>query len=418
MKHGRTILFLSPRYPWPLIGGDRVKAYHLLRHLAKDHNVLLVTFNHGAHPTPEQRTAIESLGVEVHAVPLAPLPAALASLRTFTTDLPLEITFYTRPDFRAIVDELMAHRRIDLGVSFFMRTAEYLRPYPLLPKILIAEDCRVEYQTRSSQAARSPIQKLVRWWETRKLLRYEPVVIEEFNVTTFVSPEDIAASTNLNPRATYALVTNGVDMDRFSYHEGHSERRGLLFAGKLDVLANHLMASTIIRNILPIVRATVPDTTLTIAGAGPRKALRALASSSVRIDADVPDLVPYFHRAAVFVHPHHGGSGIQNKVLEAMATGCPVVTTPSGLQGIDAEHGVHAMIGTTPEELAQHVITVLHNVDLRATLARNARQLMVDTHSWPHVFDQIDSVISSVLPPVATSSTNTSQPATSFPSMS
>ncbi|MBS1560538.1 MAG: glycosyltransferase [Bacteroidetes bacterium] len=416
MKHGRTILFLTPRYPWPLIGGDRVKAYHLLRHLAAQHNVILVTFNHGDHPTPEQRAAIEGLGVEVHAVPLAPLHAALASARTFTTDLPLEITFYTRPDFRAIVDNLVAHRGIDLGISFFMRTAEYLRPYPALPKILIAEDCRVEYQTRSTEAARSPIQKLVRWWETRQLLRYEPVVIEEFDVTTFVSPEDITASTGLNERATYALVTNGVDMDRFAFHEGHAERHGLLFAGKLDVLANHLMATTIIRRILPSVREAVPNTTLTIAGAGPRRALRALATTGIRIDADVPDLVPYFHRAAVFVHPHHGGSGIQNKVLEAMATGCPVVTTPSGLQGIEATHGVHAMIGTTPEELAAHVITILRDEDLRATLARNARQLMVDTHSWSHVFEQMDGVIASVLP--TTTPVDIPTPATPQPSAS
>lgn len=416
MKHGRTILFLTPRYPWPLIGGDRVKAYHLLRHLAAQHNVILVTFNHGDHPTPEQRAAIEGLGVEVHAVPLAPLHAALASVRTFTTDLPLEITFYTRPDFRAIVDNLVAHRGIDLGISFFMRTAEYLRPYPALPKVLIAEDCRVEYQTRSTEAARSPIQKLVRWWETRQLLRYEPVVIEEFDVTTFVSPEDITASTGLNARATYALVTNGVDMERFAFHEGHAERHGLLFAGKLDVLANHLMATTIIRRILPSVREAVPNTTLTIAGAGPRRALRSLASTGIRIDADVPDLVPYFHRAAVFVHPHHGGSGIQNKVLEAMATGCPVVTTPSGLQGIEATHGVHAMIGTTPEELAAHVITILRDEDLRATLARNARQLMVDTHSWSHVFEQMDDVIASVLPNA--SSVGIATPATPQPSAS
>lgn len=414
MKHGRTILFLTPRYPWPLIGGDRVKAYHLLRHLAARHNVILVTFNHGDHPTPEQREAIEGLGVEVHAVPLTPIHAALASVRTFTTDLPLEITFYTRPDFRAIVDNLVAHRDIDLGISFFMRTAEYLRPYPALPKILIAEDCRVEYQTRSTEAARSPLQKLVRWWETRQLLRYEPVVIEEFDVTTFVSPEDITASTGLNARARYALVTNGVDMDRFAFHEGHAERHGLLFAGKLDVLANHLMATTIIRRILPIVREAVPNTTLTIAGAGPRRALRSLASTGIRIDADVPDLVPYFHHAAVFVHPHHGGSGIQNKVLEAMATGCPVVTTPSGLQGIEAAHGVHAMIGTTPEELAAHVITILRDEALRATLARNARQLMVDTHSWSHVFEQMDSVIGSVLP--TSSSVDIPTPATPQPS--
>lgn len=387
-----------------------MKSYHLLRHLAASNNVILVTFNHGAHPTSEQRKAVESLGVEVHAVPLSPLMAGISSVRTFTTDLPLEITFYTRPEFKAIVDEILEKRNVDLGISFFMRTAEYLRS-TTVPKILIAEDCRVEYQSRSTDAARSPLQKLVRWWETRQLLRYEPNVVTQFDRTTFVSPEDVAALTALNSTAKYAIVTNGVDMERFSFVEDTSERRGLLFAGKLDVLANHLMATTIVRDILPTVRAAVPGVTLTIAGAAPRRALHAFAGAEVRIDANVPDLVPYFHHAAIFIHPHLGGSGIQNKVLEAMATGCPVVTTPSGLQGIAAEHGVHALIGRTPAELATHVITLLRDASLRTRLARNARALMEATHAWDHVFAQLDAVIDDVCPRTP-SSTSSVQPAT------
>ena len=112
---------------------------------------------------------------------------------------------------------------------------------------------------------------------------------------------------------------------------------------------------------------------------------------------DVPEIVPYLHSHAVFVHPHKGGSGIQNKLLEAMAAGCAVVTTQSGLQGIKAKHGEHCLIGTTPEEIADHVIHLLQNPAERQRLARNARQLMEETHYWDVVNDQIDAVIDEVL---------------------
>lgn len=391
-----TILFLTPRFPWPLIGGDRVKAYHLLRHLGKRHRVHVVTFSHGAPPTDIQRRKLEELGVELHVVPLDPLRAGMASIRTFWTGLPLEITFYTRPDFKRVVDDILAHENVDLAISFFMRTAEYVRDVVGLPKILIAEDCRLEYQTRSTLAARTLPQKLVRWWETRKLRRYEPAVVNDFDLTTFVSPEDVAAMEKLNRSASYHVVTNGVDLDRFSFRDDHERRSGLLFAGKLDVLANHLMAGTIIRDIMPVVHAAVPDTELIIAGASPKAALQRMAGPHIGIEADVPDLVPYLHRAAIFIHPHHGGSGIQNKVLEAMAAGCAVVTTPSGLQGIGAVHGTHVLVGTAPEELARHVIRLLKDAGERSILARNARTLMMQTHSWDHVFSQLDRTIAGV----------------------
>jgi sugar transferase (PEP-CTERM/EpsH1 system associated) len=407
------ILFLTPRFPWPLIGGDRVKSYHLLRHLAKHHQVTLVAFNHGGRASQEQIDHIESLGVEVFDLPLQPLAAGAASLRTVVTPLPLEIAFYTRPDYRRAVEHLLATRDYDLGISFFMRTAEYIRYRRELPKILIAEDCRVEYQSRSTSASKSPLQKLVRWWETRKLLRYEPQIVEDFDVTTFVSNEDIASMKRLNRSPRYELVTNGVDLDYFHDTGAHHERHGMLFSGKLDVQANHLMATTIIRDVLPKVRERIPDATLTIAGAHPRPALRALIGDGIDLHADVPHMLPYFQRAAVFIHPHHGGSGIQNKVLEAMASGCPVVTTPTGLQGIDAVHGVHAMVGTTPGELAEHVVTLLRDQSLRIQMAAAARYLMEVTHSWDHVFEQIDATIASCVPHSFSTATGSSTPVSS-----
>lgn len=392
-----TILFLSPRFPWPLIGGDRVKAYFLLKHLARSYRVILVTFSHGKTPTPDQIEAMRSIGVELHTVTLEPMKAGLASIRTLWSNLPLEIAFYTRPEFQHVVDDLLKRERIDLVVSFFMRTAEYIRKHPNLPRILVAEDCRVEYQTRSSSSARSLHQRLVRWWETRKLLAYEPEVVNDFDLTTFVSPEDVAAMKDLNDHAAYQVVTNGVDLERFSYVDDQSARSGVLFAGKLDVLANHLMAGSIVRDVFPMVQVLHRGATLTIAGANPKSSLRSMLGEGMELHADVPDLVPYLHRYAVFLHPHHGGSGIQNKVLEAMSAGCAVVTTPSGLQGIDAVHEEHCLVGTSDTDLADNTARLLADPALRQRLARNARTLMERTHSWDHVEQQMITAISTVL---------------------
>lgn len=369
-----------------------MKPYYVLKHLAKRHRVILVTFNHGGHATAEQRHQIERLGVEVHDVALHPLRAAIASARTLVSDLPLEIAFYTRPEFARTVEHILATEHVDVGVSFFMRTAEYLR-HRSMHKVLIAEDCRAEYQSRSWNAARSFHQKVIRWWETRKLQAYEPSIVHDFDVTTFVSNEDVAAMRAQEPAGRYAVVTNGVDLERFPFRDGIEERSGLLFAGKLDVLANELMVSYLVRQVLPGVHQQLPDAMLTVAGANPSSAVRSLSSSHIRVEADVPHLVTFLHQAAVFVHPHHGGSGIQNKVLEAMSAGCPVVTTPSGLQGIEAVHGVHAMIATSATQMQQHIIALMRDADLRRRLAHNARRLMEQTHTWDVMAQQLDAVL-------------------------
>lgn len=378
-----------------------MKSYYLLSHLAKTHRVHLVTFHHGGPPTQEQRDAIAKIGVHLTAIPLHPLTAGAACVRSAVTDLPLEIAFYTRPDFQAAVDRILNEHPVDLAISFFMRTAEYVRHKPGLRRILIAEDCRFEYQTRSVASSTSALQRMVRKWEVAKLSAYEPQVMGDFDCTTFVSQQDIDAMRRQRDDLPYALVTNGVQTDEFSFIDEQERRSGILFAGKLDVLANILAARWIVDDILPRVQSSVPEAFLTIVGAHPTHEVQRMTAHAserhVRLHANVPNMVPYLHDHAVFLHPHRGGSGIQNKVLEAMSAGCVVVTTPSGIQGIDAVHQEHCLIGTTSEELAAHVTWLLQHPLERSRMGRAARQLMEQTHTWQHVYDQIDHVIDRVL---------------------
>jgi sugar transferase (PEP-CTERM/EpsH1 system associated) len=389
-----NILFLLPRYPFPLIGGDRVKPYYLLKHLAKHHNVTLVTFFQGKKFTESLRNSVSKLGVDLHVIPLKPMSAGASLFPKIVSRKPLEILYYEQKQYHELVNGLLEDRNFDLAFAFFMRTAEYIKDIEV-PSILMAEDCRTEYQKRSYQSSTNLKQKIVRFWEWRKLAKYEPEIVTHFDAVTLVSKEDIDLMRALNPNANYKLLSNGVDTEKFA-PDSKVERADLLFTGKMDVWANELMINRIVNEILPIVKREVPNVKLILAGANPTKSIKKLESEDIKLYSNVPEMVPFLQKTAVYVHPHFGGSGIQNKLLEAMSTGCPVVTTKTGNQGIYANDNEEILIAESSEDFAQRVIDILKNKDLAERISKNARAHIVKAHSWDAIYKQCDDIISEV----------------------
>ncbi len=379
-----------------MIGGDRLKPYHLLSHLAEKYDVTLVSFSYSQAPQKSYIKEIEKLGVEVFPVVQNPTLAVLGSGLRLFQQYPLEISFYLRKDFRNVVDKLLSERDFDLGISFFMRTAEYLKNKDI-KKLLISEDCRTLYQYRSFKDSTSSLQKAVRFWDYWKLKNYEPKIINYFDAISLVSQEDIVAMQERNSNANYKLLTNGTDLTKYSFNPDFDKRKSIVFTGKLDLWANQMMIMRIINEILPIVRAKFPNIMFEIVGAKPSSSILALQNKFVKVYPNVPELAPYLQKARVFLHPHLGGSGIQNKLLEAMACGSPVVTTTTGNQGIHAKHGIEALLGETSQELAQHTITYLSDLELSQKISYNARKLMEETHSWNAVFNQLDNILAELL---------------------
>ena len=199
-----------------------------------------------------------------------------------------------------------------------------------------------------------------------------------------------------NPDADYRLLTNGVDLEYFHPAE-NTVRHGIVFAGKLNVYANILMARHIAKDLFPLIKNVIPGMKLDIVGARPSQAVLSTANDSVHVHSDVPEIKPYLQQAQLFLHPHDGASGIQNKILEAMACGCPVVTTPTGIQGIGARDGIEVLIGNTNEELVDRAVRILQNPELAQTIATNARKLIEKTHSWSVIFNQLDGIMEEVM---------------------
>jgi glycosyltransferase involved in cell wall biosynthesis len=378
--------------PFPLIGGDRIKPYNLLKHLSKGHNVTLVTFYQGKKDYKEFIKELEKLGVKVYVIPLNPIKAGLSCLTRIYQFRPLEIMYYHQKEFQQVVDDLMNETKFDVGFSFFMRTSEYLKNKNI-KKILIAEDCRILYQHRSYNKSQNLMQKAIRLYEYKTLTHFEPKIMDYFDLDTFVTYEDINYLKSIKPLNKYRLLTNGADIEHFV--PGKFEDRNLiLFTGKLDLWANKLMMDRILERLMPEVNKVFPDIVPTFVGADVPKYIKDYERrGKIILHENVPDFLPYLQKARVYIHPHLGASGIQNKLLEAMSTGCPVVTTNSGNQGIYGEHGKHLFIGETDTEIAQLIIELLKNEKKAREISENARKLIIETHSWQRVFKDLDSII-------------------------
>ena len=397
MEKRLKILFLTPRFPFPLIGGDRLKPYMTLKHMAENHDVTLVSLNHGGYPDQNFIKELTSLGLELFPIPLDPIKASMRTIPlTLLAGQPLEIAFYNHSLFGLRVERLLKERNYDLAFCFFMRTAEFIKNKPIR-KVLMAEDCRTLYQKRSYEETNNTKQKLIRWWEYRKLLNYEPKTMEMFDTVTFVTIEDIEAMKQYTTVPNYMLLTNGTDIDKFSPNIDNSKRKGILFAGKMDIWANVLMVERIAKEIMPIVWQKFPDSELTLVGANPSKSILALASDRIKIHSNVPDMTPYLQSASMFLHPHSGGSGIQNKLLEAMSCACPVITTPTGMQGIPAVDGESILLGKSNQELAANVIRLIEDKEFAGQLGRAGREVIVNNLSWEAVYRQIDNVIEATM---------------------
>jgi glycosyltransferase involved in cell wall biosynthesis len=221
--------------------------------------------------------------------------------------------------------------------------------------------------------------------------------MEMFDTVTFVTLEDIEAMKQYTKVPNYMLLTNGTDIDKFSPTVDYPNRNGILFAGKLDIWANVLMVERIAKEIMPIVWQKYPETELTLVGANPSKSILALASDRIKIHSNVPEMTSYLQSASMFLHPHSGGSGIQNKLLEAMSCACPVVTTPTGMQGIPAVDGDSILIGRSNYDLAVNVIKLIEDKEYAAQLGIAGREVIVNNLSWEAVYRQIDNVIEATM---------------------
>jgi glycosyltransferase involved in cell wall biosynthesis len=265
---------------------------------------------------------------------------------------------------------------------------EYTHMAHLLPppargllRVLVEHD--VSYVSAARSAAGAGASRLGAWFDGMRLLRYEIEAVAGADLVLTMSETDRRLLGELTPVEHVVPIPNGVDCARFAFSSEGREPRSLLFVGFFRHEPNVEAVRHFAREVLPLIRQTHPDVLFRIVGAYPPEVVRRLGETpGIEVTGRVEDIGPYYRRSALFIAPVLQGSGTRLKLLEAMAAGCPVVSTTIGAEGLDVLDGEHALIADTPAAMAAAVARVLDDPALAAALAARARELVVARYDW------------------------------------
>lgn len=394
------ILFIAARLPDPLTRGYEVRAWHQIRLLAHRHRITLVGYSVGT-PRPAALARLRALCEEVHAVPLGLAGMAGGALRGLWSGRSLQTSIYDTPGMRRLVRGLLAERRHDVVHVQMARMAPLLEGVASPPRVVDLIDALSVNMARRGALDRS----LTRWVasrEQKRLAEQERRLCATWDRALVASEADRRAIGDF-PRLL--LNSNAVDLAHFVRRNGVRRTHDVVFSGNLGYFPNVDAIVWLAREVLPRVRARVPETTLTIVGARPARAVRALAALGPHVEVlgEVPDVAPYIGRASVAVAPLRAGSGQALKILEAMACGTPVVATSRAAEGIDARDGLHLRIADDTEAFADAITGLLRDRDAASRLADEAYRLVATRYGWPSSVAALEAVYAEIVAPCASS---------------
>lgn len=393
------LLLLTHRIPYPPNKGDKIRSYHLLRHLAKHYQVYLGCFVDDEADWQHVST-LQQWCADVCVVGLHPQLAKLRSVSGLLTGEALSLPYYRSAALTRWVGETVARHQITRMVAFSSPMAQYLESYTGARRVIDFVDVDSDKWAQYARSKRWPMSWVYRR-EARTLLDYERRIAAMFDTSVFVSEEEAAMFRSLAPESAERIghMLNGVDSDYFSpgreYLNPYPQaEQALVFTGAMDYWANVEAVCWFAEQVFPSLQAIHRDLRFYIVGSRPTKQVQALSEQpGVVVTGAVPDVRPYLAHAAMAVAPLRIARGVQNKVLEAMAMAKPVVVTPQALDGIKAEPGSELLLARDPAEYVRHITELLGDTAWALTLGEAARQRVVVDYSWDSKFCAIDQVL-------------------------
>lgn len=387
---------LAHRLPYPPWTGDRVRAFHIARYLAQRYRLTVACPLEGRGELDAARE-LQKLIPDLEYVPISNLKRRASALLGLLGALPLTVRYFSSRALARCVDRRLQHDRFDLIYVSSSSMAKYARAtsVPLVMDFVDVDSGKWDQYAANTALPMSWIYRL----EARRLQRYECEIARRARVCVFTTRTEEAFFHEMVPDVRTAVIPNGVDTEYFSPKESaRSKIPTVIFTGVLDYLPNTDGVCHFSQTILPLVRRKIPEVRFLIVGKRPcRAVLRLTRQTGITVAADVADVRPYLQGAHVAVVPLRIGRGIQNKILEAMAMGLPVVASPRPAQGIGARIGVDWFVEEGPEAFAERVIHLLQEPVTRDQVGCHARAFVEAQHSWRLILPNVKSLVEGLL---------------------
>lgn len=385
------ILFITPRFPYPLIKGDKLRAYYQIKHLSKRNEIILLSFVEKEEEKfiPE----IKKYCYRIETVTLNHISSYLQMIFHFFSHIPFQVSYYKSLKMQKKIDVILEEEKPDIIHVQLIRIAPYLLDFNKVPKVVDMIDTlslNMKYRFKYEKI----FLKLLFFIEWKKTKKYEKEIYTRFNTTIVVSQIDKDA---IDPNYNNIVVnSNGVDVNYFSFVPFENrEPDTLIFLGNMNYFPNIDAVSFFLKKIYPIIKKENPEVKFIICGTNPKSSILMLSASdkSIIVTGFIEDIRVYLNKSTILVCPIRCGSGIQNKILEAMSVGLPVITTEQVVNAINAKPYEEIIVSSEdPNEFANKTLQLLRDRSFQKKLSINGRRLMEKEYNWERSVKDLEQI--------------------------
>lgn len=373
----KLVVVLS-RFPYPLDKGDKLRAYHQIKGLSLQNDICLICTS-DEPVSQDSIRKLEAFCKEIHVFRLAKPLIWLRLIWAVFSKKPFQVHYFFSPLVALKIRKAIDSFGPEHIYAQLIRTTEYVKNYHLVPKTMDYMDAfNKGYERRKNLST-----GFMRWFlseESKRLLSYEHLIFDYFDHHTIISEQDRKLIYHAK-RDTITVIPNGVDLDYFS-PASDEIKFDLLFTGNMAYPPNESSALFLLEEILPLIHLKKPNVTVAIAGADPSSALMSKANSKIHITGRIADIRTAYRQSRVFVAPMLLGTGLQNKLLEAMAMNLPCVTSELANNALNAEEGHQILIGRSARDYADQIIHLLENELLGRNIGTAGHAFVRSSFDW------------------------------------
>ena len=373
------VFVLLSRIPWPLEKGDKLRAWHQLEELSKKHEIYLYCINDSAIPEGSLQQ-LEKICKEVHFYKLNRLLIYWHLFLGIFTRLPFQVHYFYQSKPKRQIQQLIEKIKPDHIYCQLIRTTEYVKSIHHIPKTLDYMDAfskGIERRIKKESFFLRPIFRT----EAKRLMAYESLIFDYFEKKTIITEQDRNYIYHPDQKQI-AIIPNGVDTDYFKPIE-LEKKYDLIFHGNMSYAPNVDTAIFLANEILPVINKTHPNIKLLISGTNPLpKVLELAKDKNITVSGWIEDPRIAYASAKIFIAPLQIGTGLQNKLLEAMAMKIPCITSTLANNALKAIPGKEILIADTVEDYIKHIHTLLNDGNLAKELSENAYRLVIERFNW------------------------------------
>ncbi|MBO7083808.1 MAG: glycosyltransferase [Bacteroidales bacterium] len=388
------IFVLLPRIPYPLEKGDKLRAFNQIKQLSKRNEIVLCALNDNTKVDEQQAFhALQPYCASINFIKISKINILFGLIWAFMKGLPLQCGYFFNRKASRKVDELILKHQPDILFGQLLRVAEYIR-HKGIPKAIDYQDV-FSYGMKRRRDIASWITRPVFNMEYQRLCRYEAAIFDDFDIKTIISEPD----RDLIPhpkKNEILIIPNGVDHDFFKPQQ-QEKRYDIVFTGNMSYPPNVNAVDYLANEILPIVWKTLPDAKMYIAGASPDPKVKKAACDRIIVSGWLDDIRDAYAQSKVFIAPMRIGTGLQNKLLEAMSMGLPAITSPLANASLGAQPNVEILIGSNAEEMANNIITLLTDKVKAQQIAQAGYDFTNRVYDWGKATEILENAMKNIL---------------------